>query len=101
MTKSPNFADIFIPMDFLLNSITEKINCEVFGDRKEDFEVKTLLFDSRKLGNSDGTIFFAIKTLSNNGEKYIPELYSRGIRVFVVENLPNDVLFMKRHALSL
>ena len=93
MTKRPNFADIFISMDLLLNSITKKINCEVFGQRREDFSVKNLLFDSRKLGNSDGTVFFAIKTLSNNGEKYIPELYSRGVRVFVVENLPNDISF--------
>ena len=80
-------------MELLLNSITKKINCEVFGQRREDFSVKNLLFDSRKLGNSDGTIFFAIKTLSNNGEKYIPELYGRGVRVFVVENLPNDISF--------
>ncbi len=93
MTKRPNFADIFISMNLLLNSITKKINCEVFGQRREDFSVKNLLFDSRKLGNSDGTIFFAIKTLSNNGEKYIPELYSRGVRVFVLENLPNDISF--------
>lgn len=93
MTKRPNFADIFISMELLLNSITKKINCEVFGQRREDFSVKNLLFDSRKLGNSDGTIFFAIRTLSNNGEKYIPELYGRGVRVFVVENLPNDISF--------
>lgn len=93
MIKSYNFADIFITMDLLLNSITKKINCEVFGDRKENFKVKNLLFDSRKLGYCDGTIFFAIKTLSNNGEKYIPELYIRGVRVFVIENLPNDISF--------
>ncbi|MDD4829828.1 MAG: bifunctional UDP-N-acetylmuramoyl-tripeptide:D-alanyl-D-alanine ligase/alanine racemase [Bacteroidales bacterium] len=77
-------------MDFLLSNISNYIKCEIFSNLKEDFVIKNLVFDSRKLNNAEGTIFFAIKTLSNNGQKYIPELYLSGVRVFVVENLPDD-----------
>lgn len=78
-------------MEVLLGDITKYIKCQVFGYKNNDFIIKNLLFDSRKLNNIEGTVFFAIKTLSNNGEKYIPELYLSGIRVFVVENIPNDI----------
>ena len=77
-------------MDFLINDISNYIKSEVFNNRKDDFLIKNLVFDSRKLNEVQGTVFFAIKTLSNNGEKYIPELYLRGVRAFVVENLPTD-----------
>ncbi len=78
-------------MNFTLSFILEKINSNVFGKKREDFVVKNLLFDSRKLSNIDGTIFFAIKTLSDNGQRYIPELYNNGIRVFITENLPENI----------
>lgn len=90
MTKRPNFADILFLMDILLSNISNYIKSEVYSTRREDFLIKNLVFDSRKLSEIEGTVFFAIKTLSNNGEKYIPELYLNGVRVFVVENLPND-----------
>lgn len=77
-------------MDFLISNISNYIKSEVYSTRREDFLIKNLVFDSRKLSEVDGTVFFAIITLSNNGEKYIPELYLSGVRVFVVENLPND-----------
>ena len=77
-------------MDFLITNISNYIKSEVYSTRREDFLIKNLVFDSRKLNEVDGTIFFAIKTLSNNGEKYIPELYLSGVRAFVVENLPMD-----------
>lgn len=47
-------------------------------------EIKYLLTDSRKLRGSEGTLFFAIPTARNSGTKYIGELYSKGVRQFVV-----------------
>lgn len=90
MTKRPNFADILFLMDILISNISNYIKSDVFSNRTEDLLIKNLVFDSRKLNEIEGTVFFAIKTLSNNGEKYIPELYLNGVRVFVVENLPID-----------
>jgi alanine racemase len=75
-------------MIFTLSYILKKINSKVYGTKREDFVVENLLFDSRRLNSVDGTIFFAIKTLSDNGQKYIAELYMNGVRVFVTESLP-------------
>lgn len=47
--------------------------------------ITSLLTDSRSLLDAQGTLFFAISTSSNSGVNYIPELYSRGVRHFVVE----------------
>lgn len=77
-------------MDFTLSYFLERINSKIFGSKREDFIVKNLLFDSRKLNIIDGTVFFAIKTLSDNGQKYIAELYFSGVRVFITENLPQE-----------
>lgn len=77
-------------MNFTLSYFLERINSKIFGIKREDFIVKNLLFDSRKLNIIDGTVFFAIKTLSDNGQKYIAELYFSGVKVFVTENLPQE-----------
>lgn len=48
--------------------------------------VSQVLTDSRSWTTSEGAVFFAIKTSSGDGHRYISELYSRGVRVFVVED---------------
>lgn len=43
-----------------------------------------LLTDSRSLCFPEETLFFALTTRRNKGARYIPELYERGVRNFVV-----------------
>ncbi len=43
-----------------------------------------LLTDSRSLADPARTLFFALRTAVADGHKYIPELYARGVRRFVV-----------------
>lgn len=63
--------------------------------------VKDLLIDSRKLLNPETTLFFAIKTNKNDGHNYVQNLYSIGVRMFVVSdwseewNSMNDAIFIK------
>ncbi|MBD5322563.1 MAG: bifunctional UDP-N-acetylmuramoyl-tripeptide:D-alanyl-D-alanine ligase/alanine racemase [Bacteroides sp.] len=52
--------------------------------------ITTLLTDSRSLLDPHGTLFFALRTASGDGHKYIRNLYDRGVRDFVVETLPSD-----------
>lgn len=52
--------------------------------------IDTLLTDSRSLQNPAGTLFFAITTQGNDGHRYISQLYSRGVRDFVVNRIPED-----------
>jgi len=47
------------------------------------FVARNLLVDSRKLVSPLDTIFFAISSQRNDGHKFIPELYEKGVRVFI------------------
>ena len=50
----------------------------------EDAIVSQLLTDSRSLSLPQETIFFALRTDAGDGHNYIPDLYSKGVRNFVV-----------------
>lgn len=50
-----------------------------------------ILTDSRSLCFPEETLFFALKTKRNDGHKYIPDLYSRGVRNFVVSDVPENL----------
>ncbi|HCW07528.1 MAG TPA: bifunctional UDP-N-acetylmuramoyl-tripeptide:D-alanyl-D-alanine ligase/alanine racemase [Cytophagales bacterium] len=52
---------------------------------KSDLAIENLVIDSRKAVIDDGSIFFAINGPRNDGHLFITELYSLGIRQFVVE----------------
>ncbi len=54
-----------------------------------DNEVSLLLTDSRTLAFPDKTLFFALRTPNNDGHKYITELLEKGVKNFIVENIPN------------
>ena len=47
-----------------------------------------LLTDSRSLSFPESSLFFAIRTGKGDGHTYIKDLYDRGVRAFVVENVP-------------
>ncbi len=52
----------------------------------EDAIVSQLLTDSRSLTMPQETIFFALRTDAGDGHNYIPDLFSKGVRNFVVTN---------------
>lgn len=52
--------------------------------------VKWLLTDSRSLSFPEDTLFFALVTKRGDGHRYIPDLYRRGVRRFVVSALPSQ-----------
>lgn len=52
-----------------------------------DLDITHLLTDSRQLGAEPSeTLFFALKTDKRDGADYIPSLYQKGVRAFVVHN---------------
>ncbi len=59
-------------------------------ERFADMEVKRLLTDSRSLRSPASSMFFALRSRRDDGHRYIPELYRRGVRMFVVERLPEE-----------
>ena len=54
------------------------------GSPAHDGQISILLTDSRRLTLPEESLFFALKTRTNDGHKYIAELYRRGVRHFVV-----------------
>lgn len=47
-------------------------------------DVSVLAFDSRKLAEPDRTVFFALKSATNDGLRYLDDAYRKGVRTFVV-----------------
>ena len=66
-----------------VRTIAEITGSNITGD--PGLEVQELLIDSRKVSElSRGTMFIALRTEKNDGHRYIPDLYSAGVRVFLV-----------------
>ena len=54
--------------------------------------IDTLLTDSRSLRRPGSSLFFAIKTPGgNDGHRFIKNLYDRGVRHFVVNEIPEEM----------
>ena len=66
----------------LLATIAEILGLNAGTDGSRD--IKWLLTDSRQLSFAPETLFFALKTVRNNGHRYISELYAQGVMTFVV-----------------
>lgn len=64
--------------------ISQIIKCRSTRLAQPQQEISRLLTDSRRLNEADGTLFFAIPTKRNSGCRYIGDLYSAGVRSFVV-----------------
>ena len=74
-------------MKYTIEKITTLIGARRIGHN--DANIGWILTDSRSLCFPEETLFFAIRTERNDGHNYIPELYRRGVRNFVVEQVPS------------
>lgn len=79
-------------MSYPIETIAKQIGAKRIGE--VDASIDWLLTDSRSLSFPEETLFFALHTKRNNGIRYIPDLYARGVRNFVIEaatpNKKND-----------
>ena len=73
-------------MIYTIEKVTTLIGARRYGDH--DANVRWLLTDSRSLCFPEETLFFALRSKRNDGHHYIGELYRRGVRSFVVEQVP-------------
>ena len=69
-------------MSYAIESIAQSIGARRVGEYEATID--WLLTDSRALSFPEETLFFALTTKRNSGVRYIPELYARGVRNFVV-----------------
>ena len=73
-------------MKYSIEKVTTLIGARRYGNSEGN--VRWLLTDSRSLCFPEETLFFALKTLRNDGHRYVDDLYRRGVRMFVVEQVP-------------
>ena len=69
-------------MSYTIKSIEKLLKAKRIGDT--DYTIRWLLTDSRSLSFATETLFFALQTKRNDGKKFIPDLYARGVRNFVI-----------------
>ncbi len=61
----------------------------ILGINKGEYhpaQIGTLLTDSRQVYDAEQSLFFALQTATNDGHKYVQELYDAGVRNFVVQH---------------
>lgn len=75
-------------MHYTIDNITALIGARRFGNAEASID--WLLTDSRSLAFPETTLFFAIRTKLGDGHRYIDELYRRGVRNYVVGNVPEN-----------
>lgn len=84
-------------MQYSTTSIARLIGAKQTGDN--DNPVRWLLTDSRSLSSPEDSLFFALSTNKGDGHRYIPQLYQRGMRSFVVSQIPKgdyaDAVFLQ------
>ena len=74
-------------MAYSIEEITTLIGARRYGEATAT--IGWLLTDSRSLCFPEQTLFFALTTKAGDGHRYIGELYGRGVRAFVVEQVPD------------
>jgi len=74
-------------LSYLISHIAKILGAKAAITR--DLPVDYLLFDSRKVFFPSASLFFALKGARRNGHQYIPELYKKGLRNFVISETVN------------
>ncbi len=69
-------------MSYQISHIARIINAESII--AEDVLIEHLILDSRKVYSPASSLFFAIEGIRRDGHQFIPELYKRGVRNFII-----------------
>lgn len=76
-------------MTYPIERVATLIGAQRLGNAEA--HISFVLTDSRSLCFPEETLFFALRSNRNDGHNYISELYRRGVRCFVVEDVPARV----------
>ncbi|MEG1187395.1 MAG: bifunctional UDP-N-acetylmuramoyl-tripeptide:D-alanyl-D-alanine ligase/alanine racemase [Bacteroidales bacterium] len=79
-------------MNYSISEVASIIHAQTVSLHPAD--ICALLTDSRSLTFPEESLFFALISNKNNGHKYIPFLYRKGVRNFVVSEMRDEFLDM-------
>ncbi len=71
-----------------ITEIAAAIGGTVYGEANPSVDYVTI--DSRTVSSAKGALFFAIKGARQDGHNFIPSLYEKGVRAYVVSEIPHD-----------
>ena len=76
-----------VKLELTYQELCSQLNGKCEGISSEGL-IQEVVYDTRKIIPSDGLVFFALKGIFRQGESYISEAYEKGVRVFVVHQVP-------------
>lgn len=80
-------------MNYLFSSINEILkicNAEFVAETNAATPISQIVTDSRHIANNENMLFVTIKGLNHNGHDFLKEVYEKGIRNFLVSELPAE-----------
>lgn len=77
-------------MNYLLSAIADICGAELWG---KDSAVRSVTTDSRSPWSDGSTLFVALRTEQRDGHDFVAQMYSRGVRAFLVERYPDLTLY--------
>jgi Alr-MurF fusion protein len=80
--------------EYSISEVIRIIKGELIHESDTNTTISELAIDSRRLIVPEVSLFFALTSKRNDGHKYIEELYEKGVRNFVVENEPANLLLL-------
>lgn len=86
----------------LFSQLKKIANGEILN-LSQDQNITHFLTDSRKISVLKGSVFFAIAGERNDGHKFLEEVYTKGVRNFIVErsvNLPDANILLVKSSIS-
>jgi alanine racemase len=78
-----------LKINITLRKLAQVIQGDISGPIKEVI-IHSVAYDSRLVQSGENKVFFALNGKFRNGSDFISDAYSKGIRVFVVEQIPNE-----------
>lgn len=78
-------------MAYSIQTICSAVKGQLISFHSDDL-VENLVYDSRRILQPSSSLFFALKTEHNDGHKYLPGAYKKGVRNFIVSNKPDKGL---------
>jgi len=92
--KEISFKRAMSKSEYTIGEITRIVKGELIQESDENALISELVIDSRRLIFPEGSLFFALISKRNDGHKYIEELYNKGVRSFIVETEPSNLLLL-------
>ena len=86
---------MLISKRYTTTDIIEILKGRIYRYGEPERDVDEVIIDSRKPILTSNAIFFALVTPKDDGHRYIEELFNKGVRVFVVSEVPDNEIITR------